>query len=90
MPTWSNTTGMLESPRWPARFTEMCALDPDDVESYQPLAERYLAEDLAEMYPPGVEYPGSSVKDAAEALWSMAVHPEPYDVCPDQAPAKPR
>ena len=87
MPAWPNTTGMLESPRWPVRFAEMCVLDPNDVESYQPLADRYLAEDLAEMWPPGFEYPGTSIGDVAETLRLMAVHPEPYDVCPEQAAA---
>ncbi len=37
------------------------------------------------MWPPGFEYPGTSLTDAAEILRLMAVHPEPYDVCPEQA-----
>lgn len=86
MPIWHNSTGLWESPEWPGRFEEVCALDPNNVSDYEPLAERYISEDVAAgMWLGDDDYPAPSGEQAAEMLWSMAIHPEPRDVCPQHA-----
>lgn len=86
MVPWIDDTCLWESPEWPGRFEEVCALDPTEVKNYEALAERYVAEDVvAGMWLGRDEYVPPPVEEIAETLWIMAVSPEPRDVCPEHA-----
>jgi heat shock protein HslJ len=84
--TWVNQTGLWESPEWSGRFEEVCAGVATDADSIRALAERYIAEDvgagLAVGLADGVSPP---VGGASDALWTMAINPDPHDVCPEHA-----